>query len=454
MRRSVIATGMTTLLACSLFSSLADVSAQADERRAGVGPADSPVRHVVIIYQENHSFDSVLGSICQARSVPCNGYTGPVTFADGKTASNIVQPDIVPHAGHLPSDQTLALANKWDQIHGCLNPPYSCVSHVVRSQIPNLARLADTFVVSDATYTAGRAASFGAHLNVASGTLDGFVGYNPHKSRTGEPPLPGWGCPSHKDSLWGPIGNRRDEPSCVPGQNHHGPYRRSPVPYTATIMERMEAAGLSWTIYQGTSADAPVNNIWSICPSFNWCYENRFNRTYDTSIEDFQTAAESGTLPNLSLVFPVDGQAQHNGGSMALGDNFIGAVVGAAQSGPQWGSTAIFITYDDCGCFYDHVDPPPGRGVRSPMVIVSPWAKPTFTDHSEARQPYSMLSFIEHNFALAPLTVAVTHAYDYANAFDYDQQPIAGPTMTTTQISAGERTRLARLLPRIEDDPT
>jgi hypothetical protein len=65
-----------------------------------------------------------------------------------------------------------------------------------------------------------------------------------------------------------------------------------------------------------------------------------------------------------------------------------------------------------------------------------------------------MLSFIQHNFGLAALTTAVSHSYDYANAFDYGQQPLAGPAMTTSHISAREKASLARILPRIADDPT
>ena len=55
------------------------------------------------------------------------------------------------------------------------------------------------------------------------------------------------------------------------------------------------------------------------------------------------------------------------------------------MSGPEWNSTAIFITYDDCGCFYDEVSPPAGLGIRVPMVIVSPYARPGFTDSHHGR---------------------------------------------------------------------
>jgi hypothetical protein len=65
-----------------------------------------------------------------------------------------------------------------------------------------------------------------------------------------------------------------------------------------------------------------------------------------------------------------------------------------------------------------------------------------------------MLSFVEHNFALDPLTVAVTHSYDYANSFDFGQEPLPGPDMVTTSISAREQAILAKERPALEDDPT
>src|SRR5439155_1658622 len=85
--------------------------------------------------------------------------------------------------------------------------------------------------------------------------------------------------------------------------------------------------------------------------------------------------ATNGTLPTVSIVTPTNSKSQHNFYSMKMGDNWIGQVVQAIENGPQWSSTAIFITYDDCGCFYDHVAPPAGLGIRVPMVIVSPYAK-------------------------------------------------------------------------------
>lgn len=416
--------------------------------------ATSPIEHVVIIYQENHSFDDVLGAVCEVRATPCNGYTGPVTFADGVTAPNIVMPDVVPVVAHDPIAVRLGLSDKWDRVVGCVMPPHYCVSHVAPEGIPNLAALANTFAVSDATFAAGHAASFGAHVTLGAGTFDGFAGYNPVNSITGRKPRPGWGCSSHLDALWGRGKDPSYQPSCIPDRRGDGPYRPSRVQYTPTIMERMEAAGRSWRIFLGT-AHTPSSSPFSICTYFAWCASNRFTREWNSRYAAFYDEAQKGTLPDLSIVLPSGGNGQHNGLSMLAGDNYIGKVVAAVENGPNWDSTAIFITYDDCGCFYDHVTPPSKRmGLRNPMVIVSPWAKPQGTDSTTAVQPYSVLAFVEHVFGLQPLSREVSESYDYANSFDFSQRPLTGPPMTRRKIPLAERRQLARALPTVRQDPT
>lgn len=456
--RTGIGTAALAALASMLLATLspsAGAAIGATNPRAVPGAvgdlAGSKITHVVIIYQENHTFDDALGAICQTRETPCNGYVGPVTFADGKTATDIVQPDLVPIIKHDPVSQHQAAANEWDSIQGCTKPPYACVSHVDPSKIPNMRALADTYAVSDATFAAGPVPSFGAHEDLASGTDDGFLGDNPVRSKQGHKPGPGWGCPSFRDALW--ASPRQYVPSCVPDAAGNGPYRNSPVPYAPTIMQRMEQAGLTWHIYQGTAVNAPVDTVYSVCSYFQWCVENRFNKTYDSATADFVSKAHAGSLPNLSVLVPTGGISQHNGTSMAKGDNYIGQMVKAVEQGPDWNSTAIFITYDDCGCFYDHVKPPGSLGLRNPMVIISPWAKADSTDSTTAVQPYSMLAFTEHNFNLAPLSAEVSKAYDYSGSFDFGQQPLGRAHMTVTPISAAEQARVAMLAPLVAKDP-
>ena len=98
------------------------------------------------------------------------------------------------------------------------------------------------------------------------------------------------------------------------------------------------------------------------------------------------------------------------------------------MNGPEWRSTVLFITWDDCGCFYDQVRPgvnPDGtaQGPRSPLVIVSPYAKPGFTD-TTATSFAGILGFTERTFGLLPLGPNDGQAYPFTNAFNFRQTPL------------------------------
>jgi phospholipase C len=103
-------------------------------------------------------------------------------------------------------------------------------------------------------------------------------------------------------------------------------------------------------------------------------------------------------------------------------------VANAIMTGPEWNSTALFITWDDCGCFYDQVPPgtnPDGtpQGPRSPLLIVSPFARPAFTDSTHTSFA-GILAYVENNFGLTPLGPNDMDAYNFSNAFNYSQKPL------------------------------
>jgi phospholipase C len=154
-------------------------------------------------------------------------------------------------------------------------------------------------------------------------------------------------------------------------------------------MDRMDNATppVTWKIYSRNLDKGSIyRSKWSICPTFADClYTSQINNVVlDASL---LTDAQNGTLPNFSIVIPQGVNSQHNGFSMRQGDNWIGSLVSELMNGPQWSSTAIFLTYDDCGCFYDHVAPPrPGLGIRIPMLIISPYAKSGYTDRRGCRR--------------------------------------------------------------------
>jgi len=202
----------------------------------------------------------------------------------------------------------------------------------------------------------------------------------------------------------------------------------------------MQHVGLSWRIYgepTPTSISGPIAGgyAWDICPSFADCLYTH-EKANNVASSTFVRAARTGHLPNFALVTPGGKDAtssEHNGFSMTVGDDWLGQVASAVMNGPEWRSTVLFITWDDCGCFYDQVPPgvnPDGtaQGPRTPLVIVSPYAKRGYTD-TTATTFAGILAYTEHNFGLTPLGVNDKRAYAFSNAFNYSQTPLRSARM-------------------------
>ena len=124
------------------------------------------------------------------------------------------------------------------------------------------------------------------------------------------------------------------------------------------------------------------------------------------------------------------------------------------MNGPdEWNSTAIFITYDDCGCFYDHVPRRRRAGIRVPMVIVSPYAKPGFVDHARR------VVRVDPRLHRAPVRPGAAeqrrtrNAYDYANAFDFAQRPLPPIPLPQHAVPPGSL-RFMQRHPPDPNDPT
>jgi phospholipase C len=443
-------------------------------------PTGSPIKHVVVIYQENHSFDEVLGNWCFTTQ-RCTGYdvTQPVTLEGGTQQTLQQSPDIVPQVDHSVASQALAidggLMDGWAGIPGCGATstivgaiPYGCLSYYAPTQIPNLVSLGTSFVVSDQTFSMADSPSWGGHLYAVAATNDHFTGDNPippQPTPVGYVVGPGWGCDSNKVTPWidPSTGVTSIIPSCIPdpglGLPNGGAFEATPAQYVPTIMDRLDAAALSWRLYTAPSGDSDY--IWAVCPSFAECLDSGQSQDM-VPTQQVLTDAAAGTLPSYSLVLggappSYNNLAQHNGMSMTVGDNWIGRVVSAIENGPDWDSTAIFITYDDCGCFYDHVVPglnPDGtqQGTRVPMVIVSPYARAGYTDSTPASFA-SILAYVEQTFGLAPLGVNDAAAYPYTNSFDYSQTPLPGVRMQHETITSAEQ-QYIDAHPDSPDDPT
>jgi phospholipase C len=455
-RRRVCRRGLATVLAAALVvlapaarASAAPAAASTRTARLPIrSAAVTPIRHVVVIDLENHSFDNVLGFWCDYHPGKCpdGGMPTRVTLSNEATVTPTTDPDTVPNVEHSVASQLAAMnmSGGVPQMNGWENIPdgscaasvhYRCVSGYEGWNVPNIRALANNFAISDHTFSMGDSPSWGGHLYAVMGSLDNFTGDNP-LAAPGVTPGVGWGCDSDKVTPWTAPGTTTTEeiPSCIPdfslGIANGGAFEPTPAAYHATIMDELQQAGRSWKIYGAAAASDP-GYTWSVCPSIAECrYTNQAMNLVEAS--QFFTDAKSGTLPSFSLVTAGgagEGQTTcHNGMSMTACDNYIGQLVSSAENGPAWSSTAIFITFDDFGGFYDQVPPPTNpdgtqEGPRVPLIIVSPYAKPGYTDTTSSSFA-GILAYVEHNFGLPPLGPNDTSAYDYRNAFNYSQTPL------------------------------
>jgi phospholipase C len=406
----------------------------------------TPIKHIVVLYLENHSFDNLLGYWCgnHHRRCPDGGMPSLVRLSNGAVVTPGVTPDRVPGVGHDVAAQQAAidhgLMDGWEHVSGCTaTVGFRCISGYTPAQVPNLAALASRFAISDRTFSMADSPSWGGHLYAVMASLDGFKGDTPSAAH-GVRPGPGWGCNSDRVTPWtSPRGARKIVPSCVPDYSlrlpNGGAFRHTPVRHAPTILDRLDAAGRSWRIYGEPKPPAIRTPTaggygWDICPSFAEClYTHR--KAGNVPSSTFLHAARTGHLPNFAIVTPggLDAKfSEHNGFSITAGDDWLGEVASAVMHGPQWRSTVLFITWDDCGCFYDQVPPgfnPDGtpQGPRTPLVIVSPYAKPGFTDRT-ATTFAGILAYAEHTFGLRPLGVNDRRAYPFTNAFNYHQTPL------------------------------
>ena len=424
----------------------------------------SPISHVVVIYLENHSFDSLLGYWCDDNPGRCpdGGMPSSVTLSDGTVVTPGVMPDKIPAVSHNVASQLAAMniqggtaqMNGWQNIQNgqCdAATGYRCVTGAEPSQIPNITSLAGSFALSDDFFSLADSPSWGGHLYAVAGNLDGFTGDNPVAAK-GVKPQPGWGCDSDKVTPWiSPSGATKMEPSCIPDYAlslpHGGAFRATPVKQIPTILDSLNQAQLSWRIYGATRQDANDSSLargyaWSICPTLAEClYTSQKNNLVPSA--DFQGDALNGNLPAFTVVTPGGASftdSCHNSFSLTACDDWLGSLVSSIENGPDWDSTAVFITWDDFGGFYDQVVPPASLnangqqpGPRLPLLIVSPYARPGYTDTTPTTFA-GILAYAEHNFGLPALGANDAHAYDLSNAFDYSQAPRKPVAMTSRPL--------------------
>jgi phospholipase C len=409
------------------------------------------IQHVVMIMQENRSFDSYFGTYPGANGIPSHvcvpdplGHTCAKPFHDANGKNNGG-----PHGTNQAiTDINGGLMNGFidsaQKVSGCTPTDPDCVACTENNQldcidvtgyhdareIPNYWTYARNFVLQDNMFESGASWSLPEHLFMVSGWAAA--------------------CPDGDP----------DPMDCVGTLN--GP-RPSDGSYTWTdITYQLHLAHVSWRyfLFEGTEPDCESDEaltceavaqgpatpgIWNPLRSFEDAKQNQQLGNIQ-SLTNFYSDVHHQTscgLPNVSWVIPNHTVSEHPTAQISQGQTYVTTLVNSIMGSPCWKSTAIFLSWDDWGGFYDHVVPPStdalGYGLRVPGLVISPYARAGFIDHQQLSHD-AYLKFIQDDFLgqarLNPATDGRPDARtsvreeapglgDLANDFNFNQAPRA-----------------------------
>ena len=434
----------------------------ASKAAAGATAKQIPIQHVLIIFQENRSFDEYFGTYPGADGIPMRDGVPTVCVPD-PISGKCVKPfrtndDITCGGPHLAQASLASVANgkmngfiteveaegnyglypmAWAKGY-CQHPENpeeadQVMGYFNGSDIPNYWAYARHFVLQDHMFEATHTWSFPSHLWLVS--------------------------------AWSANCADADNPmSCASALMPRDRTVKHPTPFAWTeITWLLHKAHVSWVYYLDHGALQPrprhrkatgkfrmphmrtgkkgVPVIWNVLPGFTDVHQDKQLDNIE-DLSQFFVAAKEGKLPSVAWFSPDGYDSDHAPAKVSVAQSYVTKIVNAAMKSPEWKSTAIFITWDDWGGFYDHVVPPRadsmGLGIRVPGLMISPYARRGYIDH-QTLSPDSYLKFIEdvflHGQRLDPKTDgrpdsrpfvrendAVTG--DLMKEFDFSQRPL------------------------------
>jgi phospholipase C len=415
------AAGMV-VLSCTIGASdgsIAQTTSPAVSQTDGI----HKIKHVVIIMQENRSFDSYFGTYPGADGIPMHDGTPSVCVSDlrnggcqrpyhdsadrnygGPHGLSSARADI----NNGAMDGFIAQAEAAGRrCQGYTNDP-ACAGHEHpdvmgyhdQREIPNYWAYARNFVLQDRMFEPNASWSLPEHLFMVSE-------WSAKCSRLADP----MSCINEVENPARPVGFGRRYLAGNQGR------ATSPPDYAWTdLTYLLHKHNVTWAYYifaglEPDTEDGAMNGpqrrltartpgIWNPLPSFDTVKEDgELQNIQDLS--HFYDAAKRGTLPSVSWICPDSLHSEHPTALVSVGQAYVTGLVNAVMQGPDWDSTAIFLGWDDWGGFYDHVTPPTvdenGYGLRVPGIVISAYAKAGYIDHQTLSFD-AYVKFIEDDF--------------------------------------------------------
>jgi phospholipase C len=412
------------------------------------------LQHIVVIYLENHSFDNLYGEFPGASGISNAGDHARQVDRSGKPYTVLPRPPGNAFPANLPNapfniEQYVPINAKTpDLVHrfyqeqaqiddgrmdrfAAISDAKGLVMGYYHTRNLPLAAEAAKNTLCDNFFHGAFGGSFLNHVFLVALQAPLF----PNAPASIRAQLDGHGNVV-KDGAVTPDGLAVNTLFTVNSPHPAGATRATLMPSQTmpTIGDRLSAKNISWAWYSGGWKDAIAGHAAKLFQFHHQPFAYFANYADGTpgraqhlkDETEFVSAARAGKLPAVSFVKPLGEVNEHPGYANVLsGEQHVVELLRALRASPQWQSTAVIITYDENGGFWDHVPPPKvdrwGPGTRIPTIVISPFAKHGHIDHT-LYDTSSILALIEHRFGLAPLGTRDAKANDMTAAFDFEQR--------------------------------
>jgi phospholipase C len=379
--------------------------------------SSSPIKHVVIIVQENRTVDDLFqflpGANTQSYGLNSSGQTVPLQ------PRHMTAPYDLGHAHiYFTVEYAGGAMNGFDkeECNGTC-PADAAYAYVPKGEVAPYYTLAKTYTFADDFFETDQGPSFASHQYLVSGTSTVSDG-SPHRADNNPVTTTGQltgGCDSPSGSLVWVIARSGLEPPRL---------RTYPCFQRQALMNELDTAGVTWKYYQETTGPGLWNAVDAI--GSIWSHPAEMAAKVITPPSQVLTDVASGNLASVSWVTPTKAASDHPKTTDGTGPSWVSSVVNAIGKSKYWNSTAIFIVWDDWGGFYDHVTPTIYNsfelGFRVPLIVVSPYAKKGYVSHKQ-HEFGSILKFTEETFGVPSLGTTDRRADDLSDCFNFRQQP-------------------------------